>query len=150
MVDEVPPAQVRPRDHPHLRRREDDHRALGAHPDPAVARRGARRAAALDRRVADLAEGAPGRARGRPARCSGGCRRRTDRRARALASLDGVADVEQDLEVQLLAAIGEIERRHLRVVAGGLRALERFAVHVVEVGEDAFAGAGHAVLLEGV
>ena len=44
----------------------------------------------------------------------------------ALAALDRVADVEQDLEVQLLAAVGEIERRHLRVVAGGLRALERF------------------------
>ena len=30
---------------------------------------------------------------------------------------DRVADVEQDLEVELLAAIGEVERRHLRVVA---------------------------------
>ena len=61
---------------------------------------------------------------------------------------EGVPDVEEDLEVQLLAPIGEIERRHLGLVARRLRALERFAVHVVEVGEDAFAGARHAVLLE--
>jgi len=64
--------------------------------------------------------------------------------------LEGVPDVEEDLEVQLLAPIGEIERRHLGFVARRLRALERFAVHVVEVGEDAFAGARHAVLLEGL
>ena len=61
-----------------------------------------------------------------------------------------VPDVEEDLEIQLLAPIGEIERRHLGLVARRLRALERFAVHVVEVGEDAFAGARHAVLLEGL
>ena len=61
-----------------------------------------------------------------------------------------VPDVEEDLEIQLLAPIGEIERRHLGFVARRLRALECFAVHVIEVGEDAFAGARHAVLLEGL
>src|ERR1019366_228897 len=67
-----------------------------------------------------------------------------------LPALDRVADVEQDLEVQLLAAIGEVERRHLRVVAGCLGALERLAVHLIEVGENAIAGSGHAGLLQNV
>ena len=51
-----------------------------------------------------------------------------------------VAHVEQNLEVQLLAAIAEVERRHLRVVAAGLGSIERLFVHLVEVGENAFAG----------
>src|SRR5919204_1246260 len=41
----------------------------------------------------------------------------------------------------LLAAVREIERRHLLVVRGRLRALERLAVHRVQVVHDAFARA---------
>src|SRR4051794_17196460 len=67
-----------------------------------------------------------------------------------LATLLCVADVEQNLEVELFAAIGEVERRHLRLVTGGLRAFERLTIHLVEVGEDALAGAGHRDLLEGL
>ena len=64
-------------------------------------------------------------------------------------ALHGVAQVEQDLEVELLAPVAEVERLLLGVVAHGLGALEGFAVHVLEVGEDAFAGAGHAGSLDG-
>ena len=56
-------------------------------------------------------------------------------------SLEGVAYVEEDFEVELLAAVGEIERCHLGGVTGGLGALERLAVHLIEVGEDAISGA---------
>src|ERR1035437_8841114 len=69
---------------------------------------------------------------------------------RCLLALDCVANIQQNLEIQLLAAIGEVERRHLCVVARGLRALERLAVHLVEVGKDAIAGSGHACLLQNV
>ena len=50
-----------------------------------------------------------------------------------LATLDRVANVKQYLEVQLLSPIREIQRGHLRLVAGCLRALECFAIHLVEV-----------------
>src|SRR5579884_3046772 len=64
--------------------------------------------------------------------------------------LDRVPDVQKNLEIELLAAVSKVERGHLGFVAGGLGALERFAVHLVEVGQDPFAGAGHADSLEGV
>src|SRR5688572_32241355 len=61
-----------------------------------------------------------------------------------------VPDIQQDLEIQLLAPVREVERGHLRLVVRRLRALEGLAIHVIEVGEDAFAGAGHASdLVEG-
>jgi len=68
----------------------------------------------------------------------------------ALSPFQRVPDVQKDLEVQLLAAISEVEGGHLGVVASGLGPLECFAVHVVDVGEDAFARAGHADLLDGL
>ena len=40
-----------------------------------------------------------------------------------------------------LATVGEIERRHLRRVVGLFCALERLAVHLVQVFQNAFAGA---------
>ncbi len=50
-----------------------------------------------------------------------------------------IPHVEQDLEIELLAAISEVERGHLRIVTRGLGPFERFAVHLVEVAEDSFA-----------
>jgi hypothetical protein len=50
-----------------------------------------------------------------------------------LATLDRVANVKQYLEVELLSPVREIERSHLRLIAGCLRALECFAVHLVEI-----------------
>src|ERR1035437_4140445 len=70
--------------------------------------------------------------------------------ADTLLALDRVADVQQDLEVELFAAIGEVERRHLRVVARDLGTFERLAVHLIEVGENAIAGSGHAFVLQNV
>jgi hypothetical protein len=64
-------------------------------------------------------------------------------------SLYRIANIQQNLEVQLLAPVGEVEGSHLAVVASGLCALEGLAVHVVEVGEDAITGAGHAGSLDG-
>src|SRR5665213_1909391 len=52
----------------------------------------------------------------------------------------GVANVEKDLEVQLLATISEVERGHLGLVARSLGAFECLAIHVVEVGENSVAG----------
>src|SRR5438094_9567531 len=69
---------------------------------------------------------------------------------RELAALHSFANIEQDLEVELFTAIGEIQRRHLRLVAGSFGTVERLAVHLVKVAEDSLAGAGHADLLEGV
>ena len=67
-----------------------------------------------------------------------------------LPALESVPDVQEDLEIQLLTPIREVERGHLGLVARRLRALEGLAIHFVEIGEDAFAGAGHASdLVEG-
>src|SRR6185437_14857489 len=75
-------------------------------------------------------------------------RERDQRRAHS-ATLHRVANVQQNLEVQLLAPIGEIERRHLRLILRRLGTLERLAVHLVEVGQDAIARTGHTDCLEG-
>src|SRR5258705_10557673 len=58
--------------------------------------------------------------------------------------------MEQNREVGRLPPVGEVERRHLGFVSRRLGPLESFAVHVIDVGEDAFAGAGHADLLDGL
>ena len=65
-----------------------------------------------------------------------------------LPILHRVPNIQQYLEVQLFSPVGEVECGHLGLVACGLGALEGLAVHVVEVAEDAFAGTGHADLLE--
>src|SRR5688500_12087334 len=70
------------------------------------------------------------------------------RNERGLSLFGGFPDVEQDLEVELLAAIGEVERRHLRVVASGLGALEGFAIHRLQVFHNTVARAGHTGSLE--
>src|ERR1700694_591455 len=97
------------------------------------------------------------RPRGRRSRCSAGYPPGT-RRARTTkndgqpitgcsflrsspAALCGVPDVEQDFEVELLATIREVEGGHLLVVARALGALERLAVHLVQVVEDSVAAA---------
>src|SRR2546426_3637079 len=54
-----------------------------------------------------------------------------------------VADVEQHLEQELLALIGGVEVRHARFVPRGVGALVGLAVHGLEVGENAVAGARH-------
>ena len=66
------------------------------------------------------------------------------------ATLDRVANVEQDLEVELLTTVGEVERGLLSLIARRLRAGECLAIHLVEVGEDAFTSAGHTSRLEKV
>jgi tellurite resistance protein TerC len=53
----------------------------------------------------------------------------------------GGSHVEQDLEVELLAAVREIESGHLLVVAARLGALERLAIHLVQVIENSVAAA---------
>lgn len=58
--------------------------------------------------------------------------------------LECVANVEKDLEVELLAPVREIERGHLSRITGGFGTLESVPVHVVEVCENPIAGAGHA------
>src|SRR6185312_2741016 len=50
-----------------------------------------------------------------------------------LATLKCVANVEKDLEVELLPPVGKIECRHLALIAGGLGPLECFAVHLVKI-----------------
>src|SRR5688572_9095675 len=67
----------------------------------------------------------------------------------SVVPLDCIPHVQQDLEIELLASIGKIERYHLRVVASGLGALEGLAIHVVEVGEDSFPCSRHARSLYG-
>lgn len=62
------------------------------------------------------------------------------------AALQCIPDIEKYLEVQLLSAICEVKRGHLRFVARFLRALKGFAVHLVQVLKDAITGAGHQVL----
>src|ERR1700722_12652967 len=64
-------------------------------------------------------------------------------RRRLAAALDGVPDVEQDLEVELFAPIGEIERGHLPLVGSRFGAVERLAVHLVQVGQNTVARSGH-------
>ena len=59
------------------------------------------------------------------------------------STLHRVTHVEQDLEVELLSAVGEVERGHLGLIAGRLGTLERLAVHLVEVRQDTIAGTGH-------
>src|SRR5690606_17838889 len=61
--------------------------------------------------------------------------------AASAAALHGVPDVEQYLEIQLLAPVGEVQRGHLLVVAGRLRAFEGLTIHVVQVGQYAIATA---------
>src|SRR5216117_600568 len=56
---------------------------------------------------------------------------------------EGIADVEQHLEQQLLALVGGVEVRHADLVAGGLRAVVGLAVDGLEIAEDAIAGAWH-------
>jgi len=63
--------------------------------------------------------------------------------------LDGVPDIQQDLEVQLLAPVREIECRHLRLIIRCFRALERFGVHLIEIGQNTITRPGHTQRLEG-
>src|SRR5438874_10707775 len=56
---------------------------------------------------------------------------------------EGIADVEQHLEQQLLALVGGVEVRHADLVAGGLRAVVGLAVDGLKIAEDAIAGAWH-------
>lgn len=60
-----------------------------------------------------------------------------------------VSHVQQNLEVQLLATIGKIQRGHLRRIASFLGALEGFAVHLFQIGQDSFTGSRHTEALEG-
>src|SRR5437870_4533133 len=57
---------------------------------------------------------------------------------------EGVADVQQHLEQQLLALVGGVEIRHAGLVAGGLGAIVGVAVDRFEVLQDAVAGSRHA------
>lgn len=66
------------------------------------------------------------------------------------ALFHGVAHIEEDLEVQLLATIGEIERRHLRRITRRLGTLEGFAVHLFKVAQDPLTGTRHTKGLEGI
>ncbi len=62
--------------------------------------------------------------------------------------LDGVADVQQDLKIELFAPVREVECRHLRVITRCLRALERFGVHLIEIGQDTITRPGHTQRLD--
>lgn len=57
-----------------------------------------------------------------------------------LSALHRIAYVEQYLEIELLSAVGKIERCHLGLVAGDLGALEGLAIHLIEVGKYPVAG----------
>ena len=59
-----------------------------------------------------------------------------------------VANIEQDLEHQLVAHIGVVEIGHPLLVGAFLGAIEGLAVDAFEVLEDAFAGA-HLVRVQG-
>lgn len=63
------------------------------------------------------------------------------------AALKRVANVEKNLEVQLLSAISEVERRHLGLITRVFRALERFTIHLVEVIQNRSATSRHCVSL---
>jgi hypothetical protein len=66
------------------------------------------------------------------------------------ATLYRIPNVEQDLEIELFAPVREVEGGLLGLVARRLRAGERLAIHLVEVGENAIASAGHTSRLEKV
>src|SRR5213080_547437 len=53
---------------------------------------------------------------------------------------EGVADVEQHLEQELLALVGSVDIGHPRLVAGGLGAIVGFAVDRFEIAEDPLTG----------
>ena len=132
----VLPAEVRACRDPDVRRREDARRAILRDRHHAVARDHTWGSGAGDRRRHCCGPGNVGTPSARSI-----VARRAGRARASAAPLDRVPHVEQDLEVQLLAAIGEVERRLLRRVAGFLGALERLAVHLVQVAQNAFAGA---------
>ncbi len=69
--------------------------------------------------------------------------------ALTLPTLHRVAHVEQNFKVQLFATIREIERSHLGRIAGLLGAVERFAIHLFEIGQDPLTGTRHTQGLEG-
>ena len=57
---------------------------------------------------------------------------------------EGVADVQQHFEQQLLALVGGVEIRHTGLVARGLGAIVGFAVDRFEILQDAVTGSRHA------
>src|SRR5687768_1253820 len=66
------------------------------------------------------------------------------------APLQRVANVEQYLEVELFPSVGEVERRHLRLVASLARPVEGLCVHLVKILENVLTRAGHQVLWNGI
>src|SRR5262245_7739010 len=112
-------------------------REVALPPDPPAVRK-KREAASAGRRMASgsmnilakFGEPADGLEllQGAAARCRGGHRKE-------------VADVEQDLQHELVAHVGALEVDHPTVVAGRPGAVVGFAVDRLEVGKDAVAGA---------
>src|SRR2546425_4486493 len=89
---------------------------------------GLRRTAHLLAELADVAD-----------RLERGERVRAGLARRRVRRLQRIADVEQDLEQQLLALVGGVEVGHAPLVGRGLGAVVGFAVDRLEVREDTFA-----------